>query len=91
MLERTPVRHPGVVDHDVETTGYAHDRLDRLLYGSIVGDIHLDEIQREVLSSRQVTEFVRRGHVLPCDRTHAREDGVSTACQRFDDQTTEAA
>ena len=31
-FERAPVRHAGVVDHDIETSRHSHDRLDRLIH-----------------------------------------------------------
>jgi len=47
------LRYPGIVNHNVKTTRDPYDRLDGLLYGSVVSDIDFDDMHCKLFSLRQ--------------------------------------
>src|SRR5207245_10339189 len=89
-LQWTTVGHPGVVDHHIKTTNRLYYLGDGPLHGGVIRDIDLNILQGQRFSLRERAECFRRGGILACGRTHAREHTVSLARQGFNCQTTKA-
>src|SRR5258707_8936063 len=84
------IRHPGIVDDDIETTRGPDKRFDGLLHRSIIRDIDLNEMDGKLFSFCQRAQFCCRRCILCCYRTHACKNGVSLTSQGFNSQTTKA-
>src|SRR5258707_1071226 len=84
------IRHPGIVDDNIETTLGPDKRFDGLLHRSIIRDIDLNEMDGKLFSFCQRAQFCCRRCILFCYRTHACKNGVSLTSQGFNGQTTKA-
>ena len=75
--------HSGIVDDDIQPSRLPKSVLNRLLYGSIVGDVELQHVQGQRVAGGESLQRVARLRVASLDVPHGREHVVAAPGQPF--------